>query len=266
MKPALAFPYNDPDGTMLPHIQTILLDLKNHFDHAYISASPSAYELLKQKDLIHTDSFFTVFPVDETKLIGESFATLYQRAAEIAPPDQPLHLCYPDRVAFALDGEYRDSFLADIDSLSANDLPLIFQRSSYAWETHPQNYHELEGIVTSFGKNLFGLELDYGWCHIVVSAGQLLEIIPLVKNPDLSMVAEMIFYMQDDIKTRDVDWLAWEDPFIFKRDAAELKHERENNLIEINKRLKYVLPMLETLTRLSRDTIKQKAEVESSSL
>ena len=31
MKPALAFPYNDPDGTMLPHIQAILLDLKNHF-------------------------------------------------------------------------------------------------------------------------------------------------------------------------------------------------------------------------------------------
>src|SRR5258706_2295180 len=115
MKPALAFPYNDPDGTMLPHIQTIVPDLKNHFDHAYISASPSAYELLKQKDLIHADSFFTVFPVDETKLIGESFATLYQRAAEIAPPDQPLHLCYPDRVAFVLEGEYRDSFLADVD-------------------------------------------------------------------------------------------------------------------------------------------------------
>jgi hypothetical protein len=169
-------------------------------------------------------------------------------------------------VAFALEGEYRDSFLADVDSLSANDLPLIFQRSQLAWETHPQNYRELEGIVTSVGKNLFGLELDYGWCHIVVHAGQLCEIMPLVKNPDLSMVAEMIFYMQDNIQTRDVDWLAWEDPFIFKRDAAELKYERENSLIETNKRLKYVLPMLETLTRLSRDTIKQKAEVESSTL
>ena len=253
MKPALAFPYNDPDGAMLPHIQVILPDLKNHFDHAYVSTPPSSLELLQQNNLIHADSFFTVFPVAEDKLVGEHFASLYQHAAETAPPDQLLHLCYPDRVAFALEGEHRDSFLADVDSLSTKDLPLIFQRSLMAWETHPQNYRELEGIVTSVGKNLFGLELDYGWCHIVVRAGQLREIMPLVKNPDLSMVAEMIFYLQENIHTRNVDWLAWEDPFILKRDAAELKHERENSLAETNKRLKYVLPMLETLMRLSKN-------------
>jgi len=79
------------------------------------------------------------------------------------------------------------------------------------------------------------------------------EIMPLVKNPDMSMVAEMIFYLQDNIQTRDVDWLAWEDPFIFERDATELKYERENSLVETNKRLKYILPMLETLTRLSNN-------------
>jgi hypothetical protein len=74
-----------------------------------------------------------------------------------------------------------------------------------------------------------------------------------VKNPDLSMVAEMIFYMQEDIHTRDVDWLAWEDPFILSKDAGDLKHERENSLEETNKRLGYVLPMIETLTRLSKN-------------
>ena len=236
---------------MLPHIQAILPDLKNHFDHAYISAPPSSIELLQQKGLHHADGFFTVFPIAENKPIGEHFAHLYLRAAETAHPDQPLHLCYPDRVAFALEGKYREAFLADINSVTADDLPLIFQRSPSAWDTHPQNYRELEGLVTTVGKNLFGQELDYGWCHIVVCAGQLREIMPLVKNPDLSMVAEMIYYMQDHIHTRAVDWLAWEDPFIFGRDAAELKHEREHSLVETNKRLKYVLPMLETLTRLS---------------
>ena len=183
MRPALAFPYNDPDGTMLPHIQTILPDLKNHFDHAYVGAPPLSIKLLQQNNLIHADSFFTVFPIAEDKLIGEAFAHLYQRAAETAPPDQPLHLCYPDRLAFALEGEYRESFLADVDSLTEDDLPLIFQRSQIAWDTHPQNYRELEGIVTTVGKNLFGKELEYGWCHIVVRAGQLREILPLVKNP-----------------------------------------------------------------------------------
>jgi len=48
-----------------------------------------------------------------------------------------------------------------------------------------------------------------------------------------------------------VDWLAWEDPMILSRDAAELKRERENSLDETQKRLSYVLPMIETLTRLS---------------
>ncbi len=61
MKPALAFPYNDPDGMMLPHITAILPDLKNHFDRAYVSSPPSTLELLRQNDLIHADSFFTVF-------------------------------------------------------------------------------------------------------------------------------------------------------------------------------------------------------------
>ena len=251
MRPAIAFPYTDPDGTMFPRLQAITVDLKNHFKHAYLSAPPSTLGWLQQKNLILTDNFFTVFPVEEDKLIGEHFASLYRRAAETAHPEQLIHLCYLDRVAFALEGNYRNSFLTDVNSLSVNDVPLIFQRSEYAWKTHPQNYRELEGIVTMVGKNLFDKELDYAWCHIVVPAGQLREIMPLVQNPDLSMVAEMIFYMQDKIKTRDVDWLAWEDPFIFERDANELKAERENSLVETKKRLKYIIPMLETLTRLS---------------
>jgi len=253
MKPALAFPYNDPDGKMLPHMQAILPDLKEHFDRAYISPPPATLKRLEQVNLILTDDFFTVFPMDGEKLIGERFAHLYRQAAETAHPDQAIHLCYLDRMAFALEGEYRESFLADVDSLTDDELPLIFQRSQIAWETHPQNYRRLEEFVTAVGRNLFGKELDYGWCHIVVHAKQLREIMPLVKNPDLSMVAEMIFYMHDTIKTRDVDWLAWEDPFLLYRDANDLRQEREQSLDETNKRLKYVLPMIEMLTRLSRN-------------
>ncbi|MBK9924647.1 MAG: hypothetical protein IPP66_05070 [Anaerolineales bacterium] len=253
MKPALAFPYNDPDGTMLPHLQSILPDLKNHFDHAYISPPRSTFEWLQQKNLFLADDFFTVYPVDGEKSVGERFAYVYQRAAEDAHPEQIVHLCYPDRMAFALEGAYRDSFLADIDSLIVDDLPLIFHRSPLAWDTHPQNYRKLEGIVTTVGMNLFGKGLDYAWCHLVVQAKQLREVIPLTTRPDISMVAEMILHMQADIKTREVDWLAWEDPFIFGRNAQELKRERESSLDETNKRLNYVLPMIEMLTRFSKN-------------
>lgn len=253
MRPALAFPYNDPNGMLFPHLQAILPDLKLHFEHAYICPPLSTQKQMDIMKWLQADDFFTVFPLDIDLRVGEHFAHLYHHAAEAAPPDQPVHLCYLDRVSFALEGDYRASFLADVDSLSAVDLPLIFHRSQLAWATHPQNYCDIEGIVTTTGRHLFGRELDYAWCHLVARAGQLRKIIPLVKSPDISMVAEIVFYLQENIQTRDVDWLAWEDPFIFGRDAAELKRERENSLEETQKRLAYAIPMIEFLTRQSKN-------------
>ncbi len=253
MKPALAFPLNDPDGTMFHHLLAILPDLKEHFERAYICPPLSTLQHVENMRQLQADDFFTIFPINRQLQIGEHFNYLYQLAAETAQTDQIIHLCYLDRIAFALEGKYRNEFLADIDPLSVRDVPLLFQRSQMAWETHPQNYRDLEGIVTIVGRNLFGRELDYAWCHIAVRARQLREIMSLVKNSDLSMVAEMIFYMQVEIRTRDVDWLAWEDPFICGQDENKLRRDRENSLEETNKRLKYVLPMIETLTRLSKN-------------
>ncbi|HSL44060.1 MAG TPA: hypothetical protein VK897_11555 [Anaerolineales bacterium] len=238
---------------MFTHLQTILPDLKDHFEHAYLCPPLSTWKQTGHIQELQADKFFTIFPVDRQMQLGKHFAYLYQRAAEAAPPEQIIHLCFLDRLAFALEGKHRNSFLTDIDSLSGENVPLIFQRSQRAWETHPQNYRALEGIVTTVGYHLFGRELDYAWCHIAITAKQLREIMPLVSNLDLSMVAEMIFYLQGNIQTRDVDWLAWEDPFILGRDALELKQEREQSLEETHKRLSYTVPMIETLTKLSRN-------------
>lgn len=236
---------------MFHHLQAILPDLREHFEGAYICPPLSTQKWMEHMQQLRQDHFFTIFPADRQMQIGEHFAHLYRRAAEAAPPDQIIHLCFLDRLAFALEGAYREAFLNDIDSLSGSDVPIIFQRSQHAWETHPQNYRDLEGMVTTVGLHLFGKALDYAWCHIAARAEELGEIMPLVKNPDLSMVAEMIFYLQDNIRTRNVDWLAWEDPFILSRDPRELKHERENSIAEVRRRLSYTLPMIETLTNLS---------------
>lgn len=253
MKPAISLPFNDPDGTMFHHLQVILPDLKGHFERAYLCPSLSMLGRAEHMRQLQEDEFFVIFPVDDELDVGEQFNYLYQRTGETAPPEQIIHLCFIDRLAFALETEYRDAFLADVDSLSGSDVPLLFQRSDIAWETHPQNYRQIEGIVTTVGRNLFGRELDYAWCHMAVAAGQLREIMAFVKHPGISMVAEVIYHMQDEVKTRNVDWLAWEDPFILSRDAAQLKSERENSLAETNKRLSYVLPMIEMLTRHSRN-------------
>jgi hypothetical protein len=146
MKPALAFPFNDPDGTMFHHLLTILPDLKQHFARAYLCPPLSTWAQVDHIRRLEADDFFTLFPPEREMHIGEHFAYLYRRAADAAPPDQIIHLCYLDRMAFALEGEYRDAFLRDIDSLSLDDVPLIFQRSQFAWETHPRNYRELEGL------------------------------------------------------------------------------------------------------------------------
>ena len=63
----------------------------------------------------------------------------------------------------------------------------------------------------------------------------------------------MLFYLQDHIQIRNVDWLAWEDPFLLGWDSNELKRERENSIAETHKRLSYAVPMLETLLKLSKN-------------
>jgi hypothetical protein len=251
MKPAISLPFNDPDGTMFHHLQIILPDLKRHFEHIYLCPSLSTLRHGEQLRQLQADDFFVIFQVDRELDVGQRFNYLYQRTAETAPPEQIIHLCFLDRLAFALESEYRNAFLVDIDSLKLQDMPLVFQRSPQAWATHPRNYRQLEGIVTTVGLNLFGRALDYCWCHMAASASQLRRIMPWVKNPGISMVAEVLYYLREEVKTRDVDWLAWEDPLVFALDAMELRQERENSLAETNKRLNYVLPMIETLTRLA---------------
>ena len=237
---------------MFQHIQATLPDLKAHFKRAYLTIPGQT--ALRQPDHVQTlqeDDFFRLYSIASETPVGEHFATLYRQAAQDASPEQILHLCFPDRLSFALRTDYRKQFLADINSLLPEHLPLIFHRSARAWETHPQNYVELEGFVSRLGQILFGKWLDYGWCHMVVQAKHLRDIIPNIQNSDLSMVAEMILQLQHTIQTREVDWLAWEDPFIEGRDADELKRERENSLAETRKRLSYVLPMVELLTKFS---------------
>ncbi len=61
------------------------------------------------------------------------------------------------------------------------------------------------------------------------------------------MVAEMVLPLIGETRTQEVDWLAWEDPFILSRDPQQLKEEREHSQQEMRKRLAYVIPMLQLL-------------------
>jgi hypothetical protein len=65
------------------------------------------------------------------------------------------------------------------------------------------------------------------------------------------MVAELVLMLKDKVQTKDVDWLAWEDPFIYSRNPQELKKEKEESKEEIRKRLSYVIPMLQLLNAVA---------------
>jgi hypothetical protein len=110
--------------------------------------------------------------------------------------------------------------------------------------------HEVDLPVGEF---LFGKSLDFTWCHLATRADRLLELIPEVNNRDISIVAELVLAVRDEVRTRDVDWLSWEDPFILSKEPQALKEEREESIGETHKRLGYVIPMLQLLVAASKD-------------
>jgi hypothetical protein len=113
-----------------------------------------------------------------------------------------LHLCFIDRVAFALQSKYKDQFIADVKEVSNERVPVLIQRSQTAWDTHPQNYREIEHLATRVGEILFDESLDFTWCHLAIQARQLKAILPHIKSRDLGILAEIVLMLKDNIKTK----------------------------------------------------------------
>ena len=248
MQPAIVFPLHDPDGSMFPYLETINPQLKSVFAHAFLGISPITEQ--KQSERVRRlkeEGFFQLSTCKPNSLVGEQFVSTYWHAATASPPLQVLHLCFPDRVAFALQSKHKEQFIADVKVVEAAHTPLLFQRSDAAWRTHPKNYAETERMAIRVGEMLIGKSFDWTWCHLAVQAQQLREILPHVRCRDMTVLAEIVFWLKDRLQTKDVDWLAWEDPYLYARDADELRRERENTVLETRKRLSYVIPVIQFL-------------------
>lgn len=255
MKPVAVIPMHDPSGVLFPQLRTIAPSLKNLFSKVFVSMSAVCAGISEQVAWLEKENFFHITLYQTNVSVGEDFLTLYQNAAANCHPNEVLHLCFIDRVAFALQTNHQITFSTDVQAVNPEETPLIFRRSIAAWATHPQNYRELENMVTRAGELLFGKSLDFAWCHLAVQAHQLKRIIPLVQNRDMSILAELILFMKNDIRTKDVDWLAWEDPFILSHDPYTLKTEREQSIQETRKRLSYVIPMLQLLNSATENSV-----------
>lgn len=248
MRPALVLPMHDPGGTLFPLLQAVTPTLKQLFDAVYCSVTQvTAQRYPHHVAAVAADSFFHLLKHTQALPVGEDFRALYQFAATNAPAEQLLHLAFIDRVVFALQTAHREQFIADITQLSAATTPVIFARSNSAWQTHPRNYHRLETMVTDAGEMVLSRRLDFCWCHVALLATDLRTLVLKLQRHDLSICAELILLLDDHIQMQEVDWLAWEDPFILGRDGDELRREREASPVEVTKRLGYVVPMLQLL-------------------
>lgn len=248
MTAAIVMPMHDPTGLLFPQLTAITPQLKTLFERAVISIT-AATRAQQPQWVTHyaADGFFHLYELPTAQPIGDEFVQLYTHATALCTPDTLLHLCFVDRVAYALQSHYRPDFSSDMQSLQAADTPLIFARSATAWQTHPCNYQAVEAMITVVGEGYFQKTLDFAWCHLVVQAGQLQTILPQVKRHDLAILGELVLLLMQTIQLRAVDWLAWEDPFILGRDPQQLKQEREQSPTETQKRLAYALPMLQAM-------------------
>jgi hypothetical protein len=244
-KPIAVMPLHDPGGLLFAHLRRAVPQLEQLFGEIIIrvttptrTAQPEWLRWMEQQGI------FCIITNGPGDLVGRQFCELYRAAAKRYSPDQILHLCFPDRVAYALGSEFREQFMADIRATSAQDLPLLYQRSECAWATHPENYRIIESLATQVGQLMLGRSLDLTWCHMVLQTEQLQQVLPHLAQSDLSVLAEILIHCADRVVTKDVDWLAWEDPFLDGSDAACLKQERENSLAETKKRLSYVIPTI----------------------
>ncbi len=254
--PILVMPLHDPDEVILPHLIACTPTLKSAFASVIINLSTeTVIANIEETEILEADSFFRTRISSAEIPVGEQFAELYRFAADFFPAEQVLHLAFPDRIAFALQPEQRQMFGADLRTIRPERLPLLFMRSRAAWDTHPRHYYELETMLTRVGEMLFQQTLDFAWCHLVIQAHLLKSIMPQVKRKDMSMLAEMIVLLRDHLYTQEVDWLAWEDAFIYGRAAAEMKTEREASTEDLLKRLGYITPMLEVLREKGKDLL-----------
>lgn len=248
MSRVLVLPLNDPHGGLFPHIRIITPQLQHLFTHAYVSVSVQTQAMQREHvSWLKEHPFYHLLCHHHPLPVGDDFHALYTFAATSSHPQDMLHLCFADRVAYILQSTHRDAFATDIQATQMDHLPLVYHRSPENWNTHPCNYRMIEQFATRIGVSLFHQELDFAWCHLALPAHTLASVLPHIAIADRSLLAALVLALRETIQTKTVDWLAWEDPFLLACNPDKLKREREESPQETLKRLTYLLPTLQLL-------------------
>ncbi len=246
--PIIVSPLHDPTGLVFEHIHQITPELKQLFSRIYLGLSTATAERQKAHIArIQSESFFEVNFNQPDTLPGDHYLAGYHFAINQNPGDHIFHMCDLDRVAFSLNTEHRQAFIADVQWSTeiAKSQPVLFQRSDRAWQTYPENYRQIEHLIIKVGEMLFDEYYEFAWSYMVMRTDQLAAILPALQSHDFGILIEIILALRNRLEKKKVDWLSWEDPYIMDRNPDELRHERENSQEETDKRLRGMLPFFE---------------------
>lgn len=238
---------HDKDGLLTEYLFQALPTLKSIFKAAFISITPLTASNKEVVNKLKNEPFF-ILNFNNSTATRDHFISAFQNAVKYSKPKEILHICDLDRLLFALLSNYRNLFLKDITHINPSETPMLYSRSETAWQSHPQNYRAIEFMVASLAETLFGTKLDYLWPYGILTAKDLQALLPQLKAINIVYPhTEIAFLLRNKAKTKTVDWLSWEDPFIFKKDPNHLKKEKETDLKESEKRLSYGLPVIKYL-------------------
>lgn len=246
--PSLVFPVHDPDNQQFELLKSALPLLKQNFDRAFVSPTPKTEKQNpKLVSFLKKDKFFILNSNPQDSPACDHFINAFHNAVKLSNEKEVLHLCALDRLLFALQTKHCQAFLNDINNIIEKECPTLFVRSPKAWATHPKNYYAVESMLNVAGKILFDRNLDYAWCHLVLTAGQLKLVLPKLTPHSPAFFTQLLLPLRNTVQTKKVDWLSWEDPYIFNKDPKIYKKERENDPKETEKRLAYVQPGIKLL-------------------
>ena len=256
VKASIILPIHDPQKLLFPLLEQFTPQLKTLYTHAFVSVSPTSEKLQKKYILrLQNDSFFTVNFNQPDSQTGDQFLSAYTSATTHSDPQTMLHSCDLDKVACYLSGQHKADYINDIQWANQQSQPVLFQRSEAAWQTFPENYRIIEHYAIDTGKMLFNQTYDFACSHFAMQSHLLASLLPHIHGHDFRILLEIILLVRDQLLTKNVDWLEWEDPFVLGRDPQELRQERDASPYETYRRLQYVVPFLQMLYELIPDLL-----------
>lgn len=241
--PFLIFPYHDPKGEYNEVLKNQLALLKNIFSEICISTTSAT--IADNADFLfflQNEGCF-VYKNAKDSTIGDHFRnTLKIGLEKYNEQTGDFYFGFIDRILFDLKTKFKESFIKDIKAKYKEDL-IIFARSKKAWNSHPADYYNLEKIIADAGKVSTGKMLDWIWCGALIKKNLAELILKESKLNNFAVLSEFIVIADKNnklIRNKNVDWMAWEDPFWAKQNN---RTKPNRNLSEKEKifRLRYCL-------------------------